>query len=211
MKLLKLQLNQKADLTYIERSLNADGYHLIAGVDEAGRGCLAGPVVAASVILPKDLIIEGLNDSKKLTPKQRDKYFDIIKEESISWSWERIDAPEIDRINILQASLEAMRISVLKLKVEPQILLIDGPYSINCRKLQKGIKKGDARSQSIAAASVVAKVVRDRIMCDYKGEYPGFSFDIHKGYGTSLHLKELEKHGPTPIHRRSFRHVVTSD
>jgi ribonuclease HII len=208
MELLKLQLNQKADLTYIERGLNADGYHLIAGVDEAGRGCLAGPVVAASVILPRDIIIEGLNDSKKLTAKQRDKYFEIIKEEAISWSWERVDAPEIDRINILKASLEAMRISVSKLKVEPQILLIDGPYSIECKKLQKGLKKGDARSQSIAAASVVAKVVRDRIMCDYKTEYPEFSFDIHKGYGTALHLKELGEHGPTFIHRKSFKGVM---
>lgn len=198
---------QRPDPTYFERRLHGDGYELIAGVDEAGRGCLAGPVVAASVILPKDIVIEGIKDSKKLTSDQRDKYFNIICEEALAWSWSAIDAGEIDRINILQATLVAMRQSVEKLSPQPQFLLIDGNQCIDHRLPQRTIKKGDGASQSIAAASVIAKVTRDRLMCDYAREFPQFSFHVHKGYGTELHLEELRRNGPVNIHRMTFRGV----
>jgi len=198
---------EKVDLKFIERGLAEQGYNLIAGVDEAGRGCLAGPVVAAGVILPNDLIIEGLDDSKKLTPKKRDYFYEIIMEKAHSCEWCAIDSDEIDRINILAASLKAMSIAVSKLCRKPDYLLVDGPFGIDANIPQRALKKGDARSQSIAAASVIAKVTRDRMMCEYKKVYPEFSFDIHKGYGTELHLNELKKHGPTPIHRSTFRGV----
>jgi ribonuclease HII len=197
-----------ADPTFFERRLISDGYAVIAGVDEAGRGCLAGPVVAASVILPSDQVIDGLKDSKKLTKKQRDRFFDIICSQAVDWAWSSVDAVEIDRINILNASLRAMREAVGKLANKPHVLLIDGIQGIECSIPQRTIKKGDMASQSIAAASVIAKVVRDRMMVDYKREYPHFSFDIHKGYGTALHLAELRRHGPTPLHRTTFRGVL---
>ncbi len=179
-------------------------------MDEAGRGCLAGPVVAACVMLPPDAVIEGLKDSKKLTARQRDHYFGIIGEVARAWSWSSIDAREIDRINILKASLRAMERAVARLSTRPQFLLIDGLQCIDSPLPQKALTKGDVRSQSIAAASVVAKVIRDRLMCGYARDYPAFSFDVHKGYGTSQHLAELKLYGPTPIHRMSFRGVVGS-
>lgn len=176
----------------------------IAGVDEAGRGPLAGPVVAAAVILPDGLDIPGLKDSKQLDPKQRDEFYKIIKEKALAWGVGLVEPWEIDRINILQASLKAMKIAVSKLKVKPALLFIDGPHAIEMRIPQKTLKKGDARSITIAAASVIAKVTRDRMMRDYEKRYPNFSFSVHKGYGTELHLKELASHGPTPIHRMTF-------
>lgn len=198
---------QKADPLAFERRLAEQGYEHIAGVDEAGRGCLAGPVVAASVILPRDLIIEGLKDSKQLTAKKRDEMYDRVCEAALAWSWGAVDAPEIDRINILQATLVAMRESVEKLKIVPSHLLIDGRDKIQSTIPQKAISKGDVFSHSVAAASVIAKVTRDRMMCEHAKTYPAFSFHVHKGYGTKLHLDELGKSKPTPLHRMTFRRV----
>lgn len=200
---------QKVDPLEFERRFAAKGYKHIAGVDEAGRGCLAGPVVAASVILPQDLIIEGLKDSKQLSEKKRDEMYGRVCESALAWSWSAVDAPEIDRINILQATLKAMRMSVEQLKVQPDFLLIDGRDTIQSSISQKAISKGDVFSHSVAAASVIAKVTRDRMMCDYAKKHPSFSFHVHKGYGTKLHLDELAQNDPTPLHRMTFRRVVT--
>lgn len=198
----------KADPLAFERRLAEQGYEHIAGIDEAGRGCLAGPVVAASVILPRDLIIEGLKDSKQLTASRRDEMYDRVCESALTWSWSAVDAPEIDRINILQATLVAMRESVEKLETRPDFLLIDGRDTITSTIPQKAISKGDVFSHSVAAASVIAKVTRDRMMCDYAKTYPAFSFHVHKGYGTKLHLDELLTNKPAPIHRMTFRRVL---
>lgn len=189
-------------LHYFEERFRDEGH--IAGVDEAGRGCLAGPVVAASVILPKKLDIPGLKDSKQLTAIQRDEFYDIIRDKALAWGVGIIEPWEIDRINILRASLKAMKIAVDEMKIKPSLLFIDGPYPIESRLPQKTLKKGDARSITIAAASVIAKVTRDRMMVEFQRRYPDFSFSIHKGYGTELHMKELKQHGPTPIHRMTF-------
>lgn len=203
----KLLQKLPPDLTSIERHLNGQGYELIAGVDEAGRGCLAGPVVAASVVLSPGCVIEGIKDSKKLTPRQRERFFDVIQEQAFAWSVGAVDAGEIDRINILKASLAAMRDAVMGLSIRPDYLLIDGRDTVQSDLPQRAVIKGDDTSQTIAAASVLAKVTRDRMMVEYKKVYPTFSFDVHKGYGTALHLSELRKHGPTPIHRMTFRGV----
>lgn len=199
----------KADPLAFERRLAEKGYQYIAGVDEAGRGCLAGPVVAASVILPRDLIIEGLKDSKQLSAKKRDEMYDRVCESALAWSWSAVNAPEIDRINILQATLVAMRESVEKLRTQPDFLLIDGRDTIQSVIPQKAISKGDVFSHSVAAASVIAKVTRDRMMCEHAKTYPSFSFHIHKGYGTKLHLDEIVQNNPTPLHRMTFRRVST--
>lgn len=200
----KLLQTPPASLTYFEDRFYQEGAAYIAGVDEAGRGCLAGPVVAASAILPRKFNIQGLKDSKQLSPRQRDNFFDILRKGALAWSVAIIDSKEIDDTNILKASLKAMRIAVDKLSLHPSLLLVDGPQAIESDISQKPIKKGDARSVSIAAASIIAKVTRDRIMVDYEKVYPMYSFSIHKGYGTKLHLEELKIHGPTPIHRLTF-------
>lgn len=198
---------QKVDPLAFERRLAEQGYQSVAGVDEAGRGCLAGPVVAASVILPQDFIIEGLKDSKQLTAKRRDEMYDRVCESALAWSWSAVDASEVDRINILQATLVAMRESIEKLKVQPDYILIDGRDTIKSAIPQKAISKGDVFSHTVSAASVIAKVTRDRMMCDYAKAYPKFSFHVHKGYGTKLHLDELGQNKPSPIHRMTFRRV----
>ena len=179
----------------------------MAGVDEAGRGCLAGPVVAAAVILPPACDLPGLNDSKQLTKRQRDRFYDAIRVAAVAHAVGVVDAGEIDRINILEAALKAMRIAVEELAVAPEYLLIDGPFGIDMKLPQQAITKGDARSFTIAAASVIAKVTRDRMMAEFERRYPAFSFSVHKGYGTARHLEELRRHGPTPIHRLTFRRV----
>lgn len=194
-----------------EDALSLRGVELIAGVDEAGRGCLAGPVVASAVILPQRLILEGLKDSKQLSSTQRDNFFDAIKAHALAWSVGIVDPSEIDQINILKASLKAMKIAVEKLKIQPEHLLIDGPFGIELNIPQRPIIKGDALSHSISAASVVAKVTRDRMMSDYEGLYPSFKFSAHKGYGTRLHYDELQKNGPTAIHRMTFAGVRPTD
>ena len=180
------------------------GYHAIAGLDEAGRGPLAGPVAAAACILDPDKPIYGLNDSKKLSEKKRELLFDQIKEKSKAWKICLIEADEIDNINILQATKKAMRLSVAGLSVSPDFLLIDAVKLEDCNIPADSLIKGDARSVSIAAASVLAKVQRDRLMLEYDKLYPEYGFAKHKGYGTKAHYEALLKYGPCPIHRLSF-------
>lgn len=203
--------NISADLHAFDKKFYSDGVSSIAGVDEAGRGPLAGPVVASAVILPADVQIEGLRDSKKLTPKKREVLFEKIMESSISWGVGVVSPAEIDEMNILRASLKAMDIAVSGLLVSPELLLVDGPFEIAQKIPQRAIKKGDDLSLSIAAASVIAKVTRDRMMCDLEKVYPNFSFSVHKGYGTKLHFRELREFGPTPVHRRSFLKEAIND
>lgn len=195
------------DQTYLENCLYNDGVVSIAGVDEVGRGCLAGPVLAASVILPKDCGIEGINDSKKLSPKKRDELFDKIIYGAISYGVGIVSSEEIDKINILQATLKAMKIAVECLKVKPQFLLVDGNQPLDTQIQQKLVVKGDVRSISVGAASIVAKVTRDRMMAEYDKKFPGYDFAIHKGYGTADHLAVLQKLGATAIHRKTFAGV----
>jgi ribonuclease HII len=189
----------------IERKLWKKGFNLIAGVDEAGRGPLAGPVVAAAVILPKDISLKGLNDSKQLSPNVRERLFDEIQAKAISIGLGQISHKVIDQINIWQANLLAMKQAVNNLLTLPDYLLIDGKrHRIAIDVPQEGITGGDAKSPSIAAASIVAKVTRDRMMLGYHLRYPGYRFDLHKGYGTRRHFRALRKLGPCPIHRKTF-------
>ena len=197
------------DIGAIESSLREKGFRAICGVDEAGRGPLAGPVVAAAVILPEDCDIVGINDSKQLTKLRRDAIFEEIANSNILCAIGIMTSTDIDSINILRASLMAMRKAVMDLKADPDIVLVDGTFAIpNLRQQQYAIVKGDSRCKSIAAASIVAKVTRDRIMEKFQAIYPSFSFATHKGYSTPEHLRELKEHGPTDIHRRSFRPVA---
>lgn len=182
----------------------ADGYEVICGVDEAGRGPLAGPVVAAAVILPKGHAIEGVNDSKKLTEKKREALYDIIIDQCVSFGIGEADENEIDEINILQATFLAMNRAVQNLTVKPEIALIDGNQSPHLNIAERMIVKGDAKSASIATASILAKVTRDRYMLEMAEKYPQYMFQKHKGYGTKLHYEMIEKYGICPIHRRSF-------
>ena len=179
-------------------------YDLICGVDEAGRGPLAGPVCAAAVILPKGLVIPGLNDSKKLTDKRRRELFPIIQQEAVSFGIAFASQEEIDEINILQATFLAMRRAIDQLDPKPDFALIDGnretDFGVPCRT----VIKGDSLSANIAAASVLAKVTRDNWMIEAAEKYPGYGFEIHKGYGTKAHYAALEKLGPCAIHRRTF-------
>lgn len=179
-----------------------------AGVDEAGRGPLAGPVVAAAVVLPEDCTIQGLDDSKKLTHLRREKIFEEIKSNALSYAIGVVEPGEIDRINILQAALLAMEISVKKLITKPDYLLIDGNQKTSLLLRQETIVKGDSKSCSIAAASIIAKVTRDNIMKEYDLKYPQYNFKGHKGYPTKEHYEALREHGPCPIHRKSFRGVL---
>lgn len=195
------------DLLFFEKALLSKGFRVIAGVDEVGRGCLAGPVVAAAVVLPLNVKFQGLKDSKQLTALQRDYFYRAIKDSDAYVAVGVVEPAEIDAINILEASLKAMKIAVEGLSLCPDYLLIDGQFCIDHAIQQRAIKKGDALSLSIAAASVMAKVTRDRMMCEFEQDYPNFQFSLHKGYGTHLHLKELAQHGPTPIHRMTFRKV----
>ncbi len=189
----------------LERQFKEQGFQNIAGVDEVGRGCLAGPVVAASVLLPWWEKFEGVNDSKKLTAAQREKIFPEILQRAMAYGIGIVEASEIDTMNISRASLKAMRLAVEMMQIKPDFLLVDGNRPISLLTLpQKPLVKGDALCLSIAAASIVAKVTRDRLMMGLIQTYPQFRFDIHKGYGTKAHYAELEANGPTQIHRRSF-------
>lgn len=179
-------------------------FELICGVDEAGRGPLAGPVCAAAVILPKGLVIPGLNDSKKLSDKRRRELFPIIQQEAVSFGIAFASQEEIDEINILQATFLAMRRAMEQLNPQPEFALIDGNRGTDFGVPCKTVIKGDSLSANIAAASVLAKVTRDNWMVEAAEEYPGYGFEIHKGYGTKAHYAALEKLGPCPIHRRSF-------
>ncbi len=190
-------------LEYEEKAYS-QGYNIVCGIDEAGRGPLAGPVYAAAVILPKGCIIDGLNDSKKLSEKKRDYLFDVIKETAVSYGVGVATQQEIDEINILQATFLAMRRAVDNLSVAPDIALIDGNRRPGLNIAEQDIVKGDAKSMSIAAASVIAKVSRDRYMLEMAEKYPQYQFEKHKGYGTKLHYEMIEKYGISPIHRKSF-------
>ncbi len=188
-----------------EDDLRARGLHFVAGVDEAGRGPLAGPVVAAAVILPEGFSHGLLNDSKQVTARRREALFaELTARVDIRWALSVVDSGEIDRLNILRATHEAMRRAVAQLDPRPQHVLIDGlpvrPFPIE----QTALVGGDALSFSIAAASIIAKVTRDRLMVEADAQFPGYDFARHKGYGTPQHLAALKKHGPSPIHRRTF-------
>lgn len=195
------------DLWAFEKKVKETGFFRIAGVDEAGRGPLAGPVVSAAVILPSGFQSSGLNDSKKLTPKKRNVFYERIYSDAEAIGIGIVDAVEIDRINILKAALLSMKIAVKNLQPEPDFLLIDGKFIIETAHPQKPIISGDSLSISIAAASVIAKVTRDRIMENYHIDYPIYGFDRHKGYPTREHLEAVKTHGCCPIHRKTFRGV----
>jgi len=188
----------------IEESFYEKGYELICGVDEAGRGPLAGPVCAAAVILPKYVDIPGLNDSKKLSDKKRRELFPVIKENALSYAICFADEKEIDEINILQATLTAMERAITELKIKPDLALIDGNRNKDFGVPSETVVKGDSRSASIAAASVLAKVTRDDLMLEMADKFPGYGFEIHKGYGTKAHYAALSELGPCAIHRMTF-------
>ncbi|RKU28281.1 ribonuclease HII [Candidatus Poribacteria bacterium] len=191
-----------------EHACITKGYKYIAGIDEAGRGALAGPVVAAAVILPMECQIEGVIDSKKLTAKQRDVLVDVIKSKAISVGVGISDNNTIDQINILQATLQAMNKAVTQLAQQPDYLLVDGSKMPNSHISGEAIPKGDNLSVSIAAASIVAKTTRDRIMIEFDRLYPEYSFQQHKGYPTALHRRAIVQFGPTEIHRKTFKLYV---
>lgn len=196
-------MDYEINYEFEKEALN-NGYRLVCGVDEAGRGPLAGPVCAAAVILPIDCEIEGLNDSKKLSEKKRDLLYDIIKEKAVAYSIALVDEKTIDEINILQATFKAMREAINSLDPKPDIALIDGNGRPESGIDELPIVKGDARSMSIAAASILAKVTRDRLMLEIDEAYPEYQFKKHKGYGTKLHYEALEKYGASPVHRKTF-------
>ena len=196
------------DLLAFEKELYKEGYCYICGTDEAGRGPLAGPVVAAAVILPKNMIIEGVNDSKQLTEKKREELFDVIMDKALAVGIAFVDNKKIDEINILEASRLAMMEAIKKLKIKPDYVLSD------CMKMDIGIPvkpivKGDALSINIAAASIIAKVTRDRYMDEMDLKYPNYGFKGHKGYPTKSHIEAIEKYGITEIHRRTFKPIKT--
>ncbi|MBS8263441.1 ribonuclease HII [Mesobacillus boroniphilus] len=204
---LKKQAHEQfVNMTSFEREYRSEGFLKIAGIDEAGRGPLAGPVVAGAVILPENFYLPGLNDSKKLAESKRDEYFEVIMVEALAVGVGIISAAEIDEINILQASKKAMLSAVNQLKVTPDFLLIDAvkldtPYPF------EALIKGDSRSISIAAASIIAKVTRDRLMKELSLEYPQYGFGANMGYGTAEHLKAIKEHGVTTHHRKTFAPV----
>ena len=195
------------DLWFFEKEATENGYRKIAGIDEAGRGPLAGPVVSAAVILPPVFALPDVIDSKKLSAKKRARLYDKIYDAASSIGIGIVDPIEIDRINILQASLLAMAMAVDNLSPQPECLLIDGTFRISSQLPQKPIIKGDSLSVSIAAASIIAKVTRDRLMESYDFYYPQYGFCQHKGYPTKAHKAAIRKFGCSPIHRRSFRGV----
>ena len=195
-------------LSRYETLAREKGFQLIAGVDEAGRGPLAGPVVAAACILPEKIFLKGVNDSKQLSPQQRFALFKRITEDpEIHYGVGVVESAIIDQINILKATFEAMLIAVSRLATQPDYILVDGPHTPPFPAPAEGIVDGDALSISIAAASIIAKETRDQIMTHYQTLYPQYGFEQHKGYGTAAHLRALEIHGPCPIHRFSFAPV----
>lgn len=181
-----------------------ESYRTICGIDEAGRGPLAGPVCAAACILPDGLVIDGLNDSKKLTEKRRGALYDQITTQALAWAVCLIDEKTIDEINILQATFRAMRGAIAKLTIVPELCLVDGNRDPGLGLLTKTVVKGDATCASIAAASILAKVTRDRLMVAFDAQYPGYGFAVHKGYGTKAHYAAIDRLGLCPIHRRTF-------
>ena len=192
------------DLWELENAIYDEGYELLCGVDEAGRGPLAGPVYAAAVILPRGLVIPGLDDSKKLTEKKREALFDPIREAALSYGIARAEVEEIEALNILNATYLAMNRAIAQLSITPALALIDGNRDKGIDFPSRPVVKGDARCADIAAASVLAKVSRDRYMLEMVERYPQYGFDKHKGYGTAAHYAALREFGPSPIHRLSF-------
>ena len=188
-----------------ENELRKKGFKYICGIDEAGRGPLAGPVVVASVIMPADSMIEGVNDSKKISEKKREKIYDQILEEAISYGVAIIGQDEIDEINILNATKKGLTVSLQELSQRPDLILVDALNGIDTMGIPyDSIIKGDAKCYSIAAASIIAKVTRDRIMREWDKVYPEYGFEKHKGYGTAAHIAAIKENGLCPIHRRSF-------
>ena len=200
---MKTQMKEQIDMLQFEKEFASQGKMLIAGIDEAGRGPLAGPVVVASVIMPLDNIIDGINDSKKLSEKKRNELFEKIKQTAISYHIEVIDEKIIDDINILNATKLGMKNCIDKLDKTPDVVLIDA-VKIDSDVQTVSIIKGDAKSYSIAAASILAKVYRDNLMLQYDKEYPVYNFAKHKGYGTKMHIDAIKQYGICPIHRRTF-------
>ena len=212
-KLVKRYRREQAERERIEAlyayeyAARDEGAHMVAGVDEAGRGPLAGPVVTAAVILPFGLFLPGLNDSKKVSAKKRELLYDEIMEKVVAVHVSIVDAATIDRVNIYQATMNGMYEAILSLEPKPDKVLIDAVELAKLPMPSLSIIKGDAKSASIAAASILAKVTRDRLMMQYDAEYPQYGFSQHKGYGTAQHIAALRKYGPCPIHRRSFEPV----
>ena len=192
------------ELWTLENEIYAEGYKLICGVDEAGRGPLAGPVYAAAVILPRDADIPGLNDSKKLTEKKREALFDVITRSALSYGIASASVEEIEKLNILNATFFAMNRAVAQLDPQPELTLVDGNRNTGIETMSRCIVKGDSKCADIAAASVLAKVSRDRYMLALAEEFPDYHFEKHKGYGTKLHYEALREFGPLPVHRVSF-------
>lgn len=199
----KAEIQRMENLKFFERKYG-DVFHVICGIDEAGRGPLAGPVVAGAVVFPADTDITGINDSKKLTEKKREELYDLIMENAVSVGIGMASPQRIDEINILQATYEAMREAISKLSVTPDLLLNDAVTIPELPMKQVAIVKGDAKSVSIGAASIIAKVTRDRLMYEYDKVMPEYGFAKHKGYGTKEHIEAIKKYGPSPIHRTTF-------
>ena len=199
------ELERLTKLKEIEKDLYEKGFKNICGIDEAGRGPLAGPVVVAGVIMPKDSMIEGVNDSKKVSEKKREELYEIITKEAISYGIGIIDQKEIDRINILNATKEGLTMAVKELNPRPDLIIVDALTKIDTDGIPyQSIIKGDAKCYSISAASIIAKVTRDRLMVEYDSLYPGYGFAKNMGYGTAEHIDALKKIGPCAIHRRTF-------
>ena len=192
------------DLWKLENEIAAEGYKTLCGVDEAGRGPLAGPVYAAAVILPRGLQIQGLNDSKKLSEKKREELFDVICEKALDYAVASASVEEIEERNILGATMLAMNRAIAGLKTRPDLALIDGNRNKDIETPSRCVIKGDATCADITAASILAKVSRDRVMLELAKEYPQYHFEQHKGYGTALHYEALREFGPSPVHRPSF-------
>lgn len=198
------ELERLKNMLVIEESLYDEGYEYICGVDEAGRGPLCGPVVAAAVILPKHGCIEGVNDSKKISEKKREKLYDDIMNGAIAVGIGISDVDVIEKVNILNATKIAMKKAIESLSIKPDYVLIDGNQKIDIDILQETVVSGDAKSESIASASIIAKVTRDRMLRKFDEMYPEYGFAKHKGYGTKAHIEAIKKYGLTPIHRKSF-------
>ena len=199
------ELERLNTLKEIENQMHKEGTKYICGIDEAGRGPLAGPVVVAAVIMPKDSMIEGVNDSKKVSEKKREALYDQILNEAIAYGIGIIDQKEIDEINILNATKKGLTTAVKELKVRPDRIIVDALDKIDTDGIPyTPIIKGDAKCYSIAAASIIAKVTRDRIMREWDEIYPQYGFEKHKGYGTKAHIEAIKEYGPTPLHRKSF-------
>ncbi len=212
-----LDLFPQGELSFLhheKRALDAK-FRFIAGVDEVGRGPLAGPVVAAAVIFPPDFQLPDLRESKQLSASKRQHFFELIRRQALAIGLGMVHSGEVDKINILQATLKAMSEAVKRLRQPADFLLVDGIFKVPCPLEQKTIKKGDGLSHSIAAASIIAKVVRDRIMTAYDQRFPGYGFASNKGYGSAAHLEALSRQGPSPVHRLTFRgvreHVIKHD